>query len=271
MQGHIGLVVSFFSLVAVQPAPAAEPLPPQRQREVLREALNAFDEAVSTVRDDPARAEELYRSSAAAFETLSDHGVRNAALEYNLGNAYFRLGRLGHAILHYRRAQRLDPSDAALTANLRYARNRVEPYIEPTGTQRLVTRLMFWANRTSVQDRFWLAAIASVAGWLGLAVRLRRRSRPLAVLAALAIVMGLTNAASVGWQLHDESRRPPAVTVGGEHVLRLGRGEGYEPALTQPLGPGVELRILSERGGWVEVQLNDTKTGWLPATAVEKL
>ena len=239
---------------------------PERQRELLREALSAFDEAVSVVRDDPARAEQLYRKCAIAFETLADHGVGNAALEYNLGNAYFRLGELGRAILHYSRAQRFDPSDAALTTNLTYARNRVEPYVEPSGGRQLMNRLMFWSHRASIQKRLRLALIASIAGWLALALRLRWRSRPLAVLACLAIVLGLANAASVGWQLHDEARRPPAVVVGGEHVLRLGRGEGHDPALNQPLGPGVELRILSERGDWVEVQLRDDKTGWLPAS-----
>ncbi len=250
---------------------AAEPLPPERQRELLREALNAFDEAVGIVRENPAQAEALYRKSAAAFETLAEHGVRNTALEYNLGNTYFRLGELGRAILHYRRAKQLDPTDAALTANLTYARNRVEPYIEPSGTQKLIHRLMFWTNRTSIQDRFWLMVIASIAGWLGLMFRLRRRSRPITTLACLAIVLGLANAASVAWQLHDETHHPPAVIANGEHVLRLGRGEGHDPALSQPLGPGVELQILNQRADWVEVQLPDNQTGWLPASAIKEI
>ncbi len=257
--------------VGLATASAAEALTPGRQREVLREALNAFDKAVRMVGDDPAQAEELYRESVAAFETLTAHGVRNAALEYNLGNAYFRLGELGRAILHYRRALQLDPTDAALRANLGYARNRVEPYVAPTGGRQLVNRLMFWTSHTSIRERFWLTLITSVAGWLGLTLRLRWRSRSLTASAGLLIAVGLANAASVGWQLHDEARRPPAVVMGGEHVLRLGRGEGYEPALNQPLGPGVELRILSQRGDWVEVELRDDKTGWLPASGVERI
>jgi len=269
---HIGVAVALACVLAVEPLiGAAQILTPARQRELLREALNAFDQAVSVVRDDPAGAEELYRKSAAAFETLSEHGVRNAALEYNLGNAYFRLGELGRAILHYRRAQHLDPTDDALTLNLEYARNRVEPYIKPSGGRQLMSRLMFWTSHTSVRERFWLASIASIAGWLGMAIRLRWRSRALTLLASLVIVLGLANAASVGWQLYDESRRPPAVVLGGEHVLRLGRGDGYDPALSQPLGPGVELRILSQRGDWVEVQLRDDKTGWLPDAALERI
>lgn len=253
------------------PAQAADPLAPERLRELLREGLNSFDQAVEIVREDPARAETLYRQSAAAFETLADHGVRNAALEYNLGNTYFRLGELGRAILHYRRAQQLDPTDAALNTNLDYARNRVEPYIKPSGTQQLVHRLTFWTTHTSMPARFRLTLIASITGWLGLMIRLRWRSRALLALSCLAVVLGLANGASVAWQLQDQTYRPPAVVVHGDHILRLGRGEGYDPALNQPLGPGVEFRILNQRADWVEVQLPNDKTGWLPASAIEKI
>jgi hypothetical protein len=249
----------------------AESLSAERQRELLREGLGAFDQAVEVVRQDAARAATLYRQAAAAFETLTAHGVRNAALECNLGNTYFRLGELGWAILHYRRARQHDPTDAALNANLEYARNRVEPYIEPSGTRQLVHRLAFWSETTSLRGRYRLTLIASIAGWLGLMLRLRWRSRALLTLSCLVVFLALANAASVAWQLHDEARRPPAVVVHGEHILRLGRGEGYDPALNQPLGPGVELRILNQRAGWVEVRLPDDTTGWLPASAIEKI
>ncbi|HUU96220.1 MAG TPA: hypothetical protein VM487_10805 [Phycisphaerae bacterium] len=247
------------------------PLSPERRREILRDALNAFDNAVATARDNPTQAEQLYRQAAAAFERLVTDGLRSPALEYNLGNTRFRLGDLGRAVLHYRRAQRLDPGYAKLAGNLKYARDRVEPTINPGGEQRLLRRLLFWHYDTSVRLRFWFTVIASVAGWLGLAIWLRRRWQALAALSALAIVLGLANAASVGWQLHDETRRPPAVVVQGEQVLRLGRGEGYDPAMKQPLGPGVELRVLQQRGDWVEVRLADGQTGWLPAEAIERV
>jgi len=266
------LAIAWACPFQAQPASTpGEPLPPDRQREILREALNAFERAVDVAREDPTAAEKLYRKSAAGFETLLDAAACNAALHYNLGNTCFRLGEYGRAILHYRRAQRIDPTDPALQTNLQYARNRVEPYIAPTGGQRLVHRLAIWTNYTSILQRFWLATIAGLAGWLGLTLWLRWRARPLLVLACLAIVIGLANAATVGWQLHDESHHPQAVVVGSEHVLRVGAGEGYDAALTQPLGPGVELRILSRRGEWVEVELRDAKTGWLRADAVERI
>ena len=43
------------------------------------------------------------------YTTLLESGRSNAALFYDLGNAWFRLGNLGKAILNYERALALDP------------------------------------------------------------------------------------------------------------------------------------------------------------------
>ncbi|MBU0637817.1 MAG: tetratricopeptide repeat protein [Planctomycetes bacterium] len=250
---------------------ADEALSVERQRAILREALNTFDQAVELSQNEPDRAEQLYRRAAASFETLIERGVSNAGIHYNLGNAYFRLGQPGRAIVCYRRALRFAPRSPELVANLSYARERVRPRINPTGQSRLLHNLLFWQYVTSVRERCWLAAVLGGLGWLVLLVRLRWRARAWVVLGVLLVALGLANSGAALWQLSDESRRPPAVTVAGEHTLRLGRGEGYEPALTEPLGPGVELRIVSERGEWCEVLLPNGQTGWLPTAAVERI
>ena len=66
-------------------------------------------------------------------------------------------------------------------------------------------------------------------------------------------------------------REPMAVVCGAEHILRLGSGEGSDAAMSEPLGPGVELRVIGGRGEWVEVRLVDGREGWLPAAAIERI
>ncbi|MCH8806008.1 MAG: hypothetical protein IH986_07960 [Planctomycetes bacterium] len=255
-------------------AVAADPperLSLQRQREILREALNLFDDAVGSAYDDPTEARRRFRRAATHFETLADAGVRNAALEYNLGNTYMRLADLGRAVLHYRRAQRLEPAGRAVAANLRYARNRVEPFIAPTGQSRLLHNLLFWQYSTTARQRFWAAAAFSGVGWLLMIVRLRRRNMPLFVLACACILLGAANAGLVLWEQHQDATAPPAVLVDGEHFLRTGGGENYEPKIQRPLGSGVELRVLGRRGEWVEVELRDESSGWIEAAAIQRI
>jgi len=244
---------------------------PDRQREVLRQALSAFDDAVACAQHDPAGAQELYRRAAGSFESLVTSGMHSAALEYNLGNTYFRLGMPGHAILHYRRAERLAPGDEVLRANLAYARRQAEPHFPARGQERLWQRLLFWHYGSSLAQRFRTAAVLSGLGWMLLMIRLRWRTPMVLAAGAFAIVLALACGGSVLAQLSDERARPPAVVVEGGYLLRLGRGEGYDPALRQSLGAGVEVRILQQRGDWVEVRLPNDLTGWLPAAAIERL
>jgi tetratricopeptide (TPR) repeat protein len=260
-------------LLGLAAAAIAEPLSPPRQREILQEALGAYDRAISAARENPAQASELYRQAAAGFAALVEAGTHNSALEYNLGNTYYRLGDVGRAVLHYRRAQALDPTDERLAANLRYVRDHVEPAIAPSGQSALAHQLLFLHYTTSLQQRCaWLVVTVALGyGLLCAWLRWRRRGLLLGGLigAALALSFGL----SLSWELQERGTRPAAVVVTGQPFLRYDRDEtsGTNLVLKQPLGPGVELRILQQRGDWVEVQLLNDQKGWLPAAAVERV
>ncbi|MBW7904497.1 MAG: tetratricopeptide repeat protein [Phycisphaerae bacterium] len=260
-------------LLAAAPAVslAHSTLSPQRQREIVEQALDAYDQAVELSAQDPRAAEALFRRAAEHFRALRESGVRNASLEYNLGNTYYRLGDLGRSVASYRRAQRLAPTHADTAANLEFVRRRVRPEIVPSGERRLVERLLFWQYGTSLVQRWWACLAFSVAGWGGLTVWLLRRRAWLATASLACVVLGVANAGLVAWQLREESLHPEAVVVRGEPLLRSGRGEGAEPVLREPLGPGVELRILDRRGDWLRVELRDQQTGWLPADVVERV
>jgi tetratricopeptide (TPR) repeat protein len=85
--------------------------------------------------DTMAMAHQLYESgqyakAAEAYQQLVDQGYSDAALFYNLGNAYFKQGDIGRAILNYRRAERLHPRDPDTRANLELARSLAVDQIE---------------------------------------------------------------------------------------------------------------------------------------------
>lgn len=63
-------------------------------------------------------AEQLYLR---ALET----GGSSTALFYNLGNAYYRQGNLGKAIVNYERALKLDPTNRDAKANLEFVNSKI--------------------------------------------------------------------------------------------------------------------------------------------------
>ena len=65
-----------------------------------------------------------YSEAAQTYQQLVDQDYIDSSLFYNLGNAYYRRGDLGKAILNYERAARLAPRDGDIQANLTYANNQ---------------------------------------------------------------------------------------------------------------------------------------------------
>src|ERR1700704_2657314 len=68
-------------------------------------------------------AEARFQEAAEGYESLVQSGRWNATVFYDLGNAYYRLGSFGKAILNYERALALDPRHPEAEANLRLARD----------------------------------------------------------------------------------------------------------------------------------------------------
>ena len=63
------------------------------------------------------------------YQQLADEGYGDSIVFYNLGNAYYKSGDLGRAILNYLRAERLAPRDPDIQDNLQIARDGiVDPF-----------------------------------------------------------------------------------------------------------------------------------------------
>lgn len=90
------------------------------QETAIKEAETAYTQ------EDYNKAIELYEG------IIKSHG-ESAAIFYNLGNAYYKAGKVAPAILNYERALVLDPGDKDIRFNLQMARQKTVDKIEPVG------------------------------------------------------------------------------------------------------------------------------------------
>jgi hypothetical protein len=195
-----------------------------------------------------------YSAAAKAFQ---DHaaGEVSPGLFHNLGNAEFKLGHLGPAILAWERARTLDPSSRNTKANLHYARgqagleNPESPWYETYSA-------IFPADR-------WIA-IATCAFWASIALLVmppllhRRRmalSQAAAVIAIIAFLLSLPAVAGIYTRgrigivqaAHCSLRLTP--TREGEVLGTLPEGEIARVEKTR--GEYQYIRASSDRAGWV--------------------
>jgi len=212
-----------------------------------------------------------FSEAAAAYQTLADAGVVDGLLYYNLGNAYFKAGDLGRAILNYRRAGRLLPRDPDIASNLQLARAQTQDRLE--GGESDAAMLL----RRSLADWVTLneAAMGALIPWAILCIMVivamrwpASRQRLLYALAVVAVLFVVT-LLSVGIHIWDRQANPPAVVTAATTDVRSGPGPDYLLEFT--LHAGAEITVLESRGDWARIGLPGDLQGWTPAESIETL
>jgi len=240
----------------------------QQQVEVLNQALRAFDRGVELRPKQPAEAREMFAEAAAKFQALVDAGVHNGRLYYDLGNAYLQAGRLGEAMVSYRRAERLIPGDARLEENLRYARSLCQNQIPISGQRAFWKTLFFWHHDTPLRWRVTLALLSYSVFWVGLIAWTFRRRGAWWYLLAPCLALWLATGASALIELYQPAR-PAGVILADNVTVHKGNGEGFEPQFQEKLHEGVEFAVIEHRGDWLNIELGDGKTGWIRLSDAE--
>ena len=220
-------------------------------------------------RGNEAYAAGNWASAAAEYRTVLDYRVADARVHYNLANAEFRLGRLGPAILHYEKAKRLDPSDAEIGSNLRFAQGFRFDRVEVEEPFVLVKALHDQQAKLGVDGQVGiLVSLLWIAGGL-MASGLSRPGRfgpghgwLLAVVATLVVLVGLS-----WWNTYERlERRELAVVMAPAAKIVAGPGPSNPTLLT--VHEGLTVVVLDDRGDWVQVSLPNGINGWIAAGAI---
>ena len=211
-------------------------------------------------------AEKDYAGAAKAYEQALRAG-HDACVHYNLGNALFRSGQIGAAIVNYRRAYYLTPRDPDIQGNLAFARAyRVDKSAtSPSPLARAADRALRWMSR---REASVLAGISFALAALAMALWIVWRR---AVLGAGASLFGaLWLFCFVVQQVWaGEVAARPAVIALSEVSAASGPGEEFKQVML--LHDGTEVRIREARGDYLLVQLPGGGGGWLKRGAVQEV
>lgn len=200
------------------------------------------------------QATELY---AQGLSQAPDH----PDLLFNMGNACFKNGDLGLAIVWYLRALKIEPHDQDIRHNLMIARSQVVK----TGPEQLgvFAATVGWpVYHVSLLGWLWSAAaavfcvvliwrVSIVPTWL----------RSLCVVSLGILLLG----AGARYVLDTQ---PIGVVVADKVVLRAGPSQTVR--VVDYLHEGVEVLLKAEYDGWREVSLKNGVSGWVGVDALVK-
>lgn len=214
-------------------------------------------------------------AAAQGYEALIAEDIEDASVFFNLGNAYFRLSRLGLAIANYERALMLEPGLDDARENLALAVMRTKQKTGKSLPEPWAQNLLFWHYGIAFDTTRLLALVLWVAFWTLLTLRQWRAFPYWRGAAAAAAVLTVAFAASAWAKAHPT---PLAVVIADDTALRYGPSESEQVVAFAPEGvagktaailyDGDRATVEARANGWARIATVDGKRGWVPESAL---
>ncbi len=201
-----------------------------------------------------------YDSAIELYATLIRDGFIEPELFFNAGNAYYRVGKIGLAVLHYKKALLLAPRSADIQHNLQYVQathGAMTPNI--SWTARLLRKYSLDEWIAVAVASWWLSALSIV---LLLQQGKRRGKSLMAIL--LVSMLGISLLGIYHWMRLDFRPEIVVVKPNQDALFAPLPGSTAHFALTE----GSIGRVDAQRNGWYRVEVRGKK-GWIEQSAVE--
>ncbi|MBN1213311.1 MAG: tetratricopeptide repeat protein [candidate division Zixibacteria bacterium] len=204
-----------------------------------------------------------YAQAISSYQNILDKGTESAPLYFNLGNAYFKDGDLGRAILYYLKAQRLDPSDNDITANLEFARQFTSIQMEGVKLNPISTFFESLVGPYRLNTLAWLSSFFFILFFILLSLRygFGFKNGPLRVGTTVVLILLLVSSWMTSFKYRHDYLTQRAVIVAEECPVYSGPYEQSDIELEA--APGLVVEILAESGEYYNVLFENKRRGWI--------
>lgn len=232
---------------------------------------------------DSAYAKKDFQAALYYYQTALQKDGSSSDLYYNIGNTYYRLGDLGHAVLSYKRSLALDPSNEEAAINLDFVKTKItdKPEDDSTFLWNMHRKAIAWMS----PDAWAWTAFGIFVVVLGLvALYLFApgvRMRKVGFFGAFIVLFGFIYAIIAAWTAARglDTCDNAVVTVATTNLRSTPASSNSKNDKVVPIHEGTEVEILDSLATpddpsvplWYDVKINNTSRAWLPASDVEKV
>ncbi|MCX6174096.1 MAG: tetratricopeptide repeat protein [Ignavibacteriales bacterium] len=217
--------------------------------------------------------EGQFEQAVLIYQKILSQGFESDAVYYNLGNAYFKSGKLGYAIYSYEKGLKLEPNDEDLSYNLRIARARTFDKITELPKlfiiawwEGLVTSLSLSALSFIVILFFWLLLISIAVYYFSRNSNFQRISflSSSISLAVLIVIVVLLFA-----RVNREAATNYGILLQQTYSVKVSPDVKGSDAFV--IHEGIKFSIEDHVNDWVKIRLVDGKIGWIPKSVMGQI
>jgi tetratricopeptide (TPR) repeat protein len=199
------------------------------------------------------------------FIQLEKKGIINADLYYNIGNTYFRLNRLGLAILYYKKALKVKPDFAQAKKNLEFAISLTKDKQTYNTASPIEQKLksIFDSLSMNLSAIITLILFAFVVFIIIVIILFYKDKEKAAIIFTLVILLMLFASSLLvsylKWQSYHNDKE--AVLISESAIGFSGPGDNYTRVFT--IHEGMIFDVEQTQGDWTLVKLKNGLGGWI--------
>lgn len=211
-----------------------------------------------------------YKQAAELYKQVQDEFPASAEVWYNLGNAYYKSGKIGYSIAAYRRALKLNPTDGDIRFNLDFVVAKSSDKIEPKPRGFIIRQTDLAADIfTPGVWAFWAVVLALVAVLKFMAYIFAKNYRLKKLGLIASVVFWMLSFACVALAAHRYYYALDSyavVVTRSADILGEPTENGTRLLL---LNEGATLKFETRQSGWIKVELPNGSKGYVKAESVE--
>lgn len=206
-----------------------------------------------------------YQLAIDEYNKLIKQGYEGASVYYNLGNAHYRLGKIGFAILYYEKALKLSPTDEDIKHNLALAKlgmkdkvDSLPPFFIFNIWEGLLAAFSVSGWTITAYIVFILLLISIIAYFFSRSVNQQRISfftgAGISAVLILTIVLLMV-------KMNKEFYIKNGIIVESSVTVKSSPDKSSKDEFI--LHEGLKVRLEDKVDNWVKIRLDDGKIGWI--------
>ena len=217
-------------------------------------------------------ANDQYSEALSDYRSLLQEGVASSELYYNIGNAEYKMGNIGKAILYYEKAKLLAPNNKSITTNLNIAREKVDSDILEIPD---FLPLRLWRGMAkTLSPGIWILVQILMGGVLLYGIflfynrsdkSLKLKSIGIAVIGLLLLLVSYAAGKTAHNLLHLHDK---GIVIGATTMYSAPDSRSEE---IEPLADGVKVNIIDSIDNWYQIELMNKNSGWIEMKTVERI
>jgi tetratricopeptide (TPR) repeat protein len=214
-----------------------------------------------------------YQEAITAYESVFRTKKQSAELYFNIGNCYYKLNKVAPAIYNYEKALLLNPTDAEIQNNLKFAQKlQIDDIktVEKVGFNKLIqdfTNTFHYNTWGGIAVGLSIVFLLFFVGYYFSQITVSKRLFFFGMFFVMLLL--IVSVAAAVFEKNQYNNDQPAIVFSEVVSVKSEPKNGTTDAFV--LHEGTKVYVIESLDNWDKIQLTDGNEGWIENSAIKRL